>query len=228
MKRLLLILLASLLVFASFVACSDDVEQIPYGNRTQAFYAGMSEGVFWYSAQIVTSGGSTYSYSQATDGVNVTTIVDKAGTANDSYEIFHNGNDMKYIHELNISAKKYDTVITDRGQSFLFEGYNYTMFVNMIKSGEEELNGEKYYCEYFRTTDTAGGSATGYDKYYYKGDTLCAVVTPTIAIYFNEYSAEIPETVYLEAPTDFKAGSLRDEHYVDFSEAFGDISLDLE
>ncbi len=228
MKRLLLIFFAALLILTSFVSCSKDDDQIAYANRTQAFYAGMSKGTFWYSAQIVTSGGTMYSYSQATDGVNVTTIVDKTGTANDSYEIFHNGNDRKYIHKLNTSDKKYDTVITNRGQTFLFEGYNYTMFVNLVKAGEEELNGNNYYCEYFRTTDSAGGSATGYDKYYYEGDTLRAVVTPTLAIYFNEYSTEIPETVYLSAPADYQEGMLIEDQIIEFSDVFGDLSWDFD
>ncbi len=224
MKRLSLIFLAALLMLVSLVSCSDDEEKIAYANRTQAFYAGMSKGTFWYSAQIVTSNGTMYSYSQATDGVNVTTIVDKTGTANDSYEIFHNGNDRKYVHKLNTSAKKYDTLITNRGQTFLFEGYNYTMFVNLVQAGEEELNGKTYYCESFRTTDSAGGSATGYDKYYYEGDTLRAVVTPSLAMYFDEYSSEIPETVFLEAPADYQEGALIEDIVIEYSSVADDLS----
>lgn len=224
MKRLSLMFLAVLLVFASFASCTDKEEQIAYANRTQAFYASMSNGTFWYKAQIVTSNGNMYSYAQATDGVNITTIVDKTGTANDTYEIFHNGNDKKYIQKLNTSDKKYDTVISNRGQTFLFEGYNYTMFVNLVKAGEEELNGNKYYCEYFRTTDSAGGNATGYDKYYYEGDTLRAVVTPSMTMYFDEYSAEIPETVFLEAPKDYKEGMLIDDVVIEYSDLADDLS----
>ena len=229
MKRISLILLSLFILVACFSACNkDDDSQVAYANRTQAFYANMDPNSFWYDAKIVTPTGMTYTYSQATDGLTVTTIVDRDGTANDIYEIFYNGSDMKYIHKLNLSSKKYDTVITKDGHTFLFGDYNYTMFVNLVQAGEEKLGDKTYYCEYFKSTATAGGTATGYDKYYFQGDTLCAVVTPQMEIYFNEYSNTIPEHVYLEVPAGYKAGQLIDNTVLDFSEVFGDISLDLD
>lgn len=230
MKRLLLVLLSACMLVACFSACNDSSEesQTAYGNRTQAFYANMDPSSFWYSATIVTVGGSTYTYTQATDGVTVTTIVDRNGSNNDTYEIFYNGNDMKYVHKLNNAAKRYDTVITEKGQTFLFDGYNYTMFVNLVKAGEEKLGDKTYYCEYFKSTATAGGNATGYDKYYFEGDKLCAVVTPQMEIHFDGYSNVIPENVYLEVPSGYKAGQIQEDVVIDFSEYFGDISLDIE
>ncbi len=230
MKRLSLIFLTLVLLVVTLVSCNngDDESQIAYANRTQAFYAQMSKGVFWYDATVVTAGGTRYSYSQATDGVTVTTIVDKDGTANDSYEIFYNGNENKYYHKLNMSAKKYDTYISNRGQTFLFSGYNYTMFVNLINGAEEQLDGKTYYCETFLSTSAAGGQANGYDKYYYQGDKLCAVVTPSMTIYFNDYSTEIPETIYLEAPADFNEDMLIEDNVIEFSDWIGDMSIDLD
>lgn len=230
MKRLSLILLSLCMLVACFSACNNgsDESQTAYANRTQAFYANMDPNSFWYSATVVTVGGSTYTYSQATDGVTVTTIVDRSGTANDIYEIFYNGNDMKYVHKLNNSAKRYDTVITNQGHDFLFAGYNYTMFVNLVKAGEEKLGDKTYYCEYFKSTATAGGNATGYDKYYFEGDKLCAVVTPQMEIHFDEYSNTIPENVYMEAPKGYQAGEIREENIIDFSDVFGDFSFEEE
>ena len=229
MKRISLLLLAVVLLAATLASCNsgDDESQVVYGNRTQYFYAGMANGVFWYDASIVTASGTMYGYSQATDGVTVTTIVDKTGTANDTYEIFYNGNERKCVHKLNVAAKKYDTWITDKGQAFLFDGYNYTMFVNLISSGEEQLNDRTYYCEVFRSTG-ASGSEVGYDKYYYEGDKLCAVVTPSVTIYFNDYSSEIPETVYMNAPAEYKQGLLIEDNYIEFSDWIGDMSIDLD
>ena len=62
--------------------------------------------------------GSTYDFSQATNGKVVTTIEDHKDNSYDKYHIY----DGSCVHKLNLSAKSYDTLIGPKGQDFLFGG----------------------------------------------------------------------------------------------------------
>ncbi len=222
MKKITAFVCALLMLISVFAACAEDpiVEEI-YTHRTSAFYMNMDPNAFWFKATIAEKSG-LYTITQATDGINTTTIIDHTNNKYDCYDIFHDGTDRKYIHKLNISAKRYDTVLTSNGQRFMFEGYNYTMFANPIAQQEEQFEGETYFCETFKSSEAVGGAASGYDKYYFTGNTLVAVVTPSLTIRFEKYENKIPEDIYMDAPSDFKAGTITEEHSIDFSEFFND------
>ncbi len=212
MKRILSLSLALLMLLLSLCSCNKEEGEGVYDRRTMAFFQLMEEGTFWYDAEVKTATGSTYRLAQATDGVNTTTI------NNDGYEIFHNAADVKCVHEMNVNAKRYDTVITDKGTKFVFSGYNYVMFAEPDYMGDEELDGKTYYVEAFKAPASENSTTTVYDKYFFEGNTLVAVSTPAMTIYFKEYSKEVPSYVYLTPPSDFKAGTIREEHDVDYSD----------
>lgn len=222
MKKITALACALIMLVSVFAACADDpvVEEL-YTHRTSAFYMNMDQNGFWFKATVLDKSG-LYLMTQATDGINTTTVIDHTVNDYDCYEIFHNGSDYKYIHKINVSQKKYDTVLTSNGRDFMFKGYNYTMFANPVSQQEEELDGEVYYCETFKSADAVGGTASGYDKYYFNGNTLVAVVTSSITIRFEEYANEKPSHIYLEAPADFKAGSFTQETSIDYSGFFTD------
>ena len=222
MKKIIALVCAVFMLTSAFAACSDEpIVQEVYAYRTSAFYMNMDPNNFWFKATVSESNG-LYTMIQATDGVNTTTIIDHTNNNYDCYDIFHNGSDRKYIHKLNISAKRYDTYLTSNGQHFMFEGYNYTMFANPVAQQEEQFQGETFFCETFKSAEAVGSNTNGYDKYYFDGNTLVAVVTPSITIRFETYENKIPDDIYLDAPSDFKAGTITEEHSIDFSEFFND------
>lgn len=225
MKKILAVSAALILLLSLLVSCKDDGADSSgtvYGNRTQAFYGNMDQNSFYFSATVIDSSGAVYAMTQATNGLNVTTVIDFSGTTNDSYEIYHYGSDGKYVHQLDVSGKSYDTFLNRTGQDFIFAGYNHTMFMNLYSAGDEELNGEIYYCESFESAASSGGAASGLDKYYFRGDKLVAVVTSDLSLYFSDYSNDIPGSIYLEVPSGFKAGTLTEETEIEFSDFFGE------
>jgi len=216
MKRILTLFVAVLMLLSVFASCSQEETTTSgeglYTRRTLAFFEEMSKGEFWFKANVVKVTGSTYSYTQATNGVTTTTIDD------DGYRIYYNMNGKRYVHEIKVSEKKYDTYINRKGSDFLFKGYNYTQFAEPVYIGEEELDGKTYYCEYFVATTNESGNVTVYDKYFFDGNTLVAVVTPAVTIYFEEYSTEVPDYIFFEPPSDYTAGRLTEETEIDYNE----------
>ena len=228
MKKLIAAILLSALLLA-LASCgngnenSNDISSYP--SRTAAFYGNMDKSSFYFKISF-TNNGSTYTFTQATDGYSVATIEDHENDSLDKYHVF-TGN---AVHKLNFSNSTYDTLITQDGQGFLFEGYEYTMFASPSKKSVEQFEGKSYYCETFSTSSQSGGTATGKNRYFFEEGTLKAIEiiegTETVMVMrFIEYKNEIPQDVYLKAPPGFKANTLEYEQSggINFSEVWGDL-----
>ena len=218
MKRLIAILLV--LLFALPLASCGNV----YTSRTARFYGEIDKSSFWFKAEIMTA-SDTYYYTQAVDSDSVTTIEDHDDDANDGYVIY----DGKYMHQLNVKNKKYDTVKTDSGVKFLFGNNEYSDF-NLPDDVTEQatFRGNTYYCESFNTIDDKG-NAKGVNKYYYDGERLVGIewyegnglVT---LLTMDTYSNQIPEGIYTSIPADYKAGTFTAEQIIPPSETPGGSS----
>lgn len=202
MKRILILAFA-VLAMLSFSACSKDED-----TRTYYFYNGINKESFWFHGTI-TKDGETYRYAQALDSDSVTTIEDHDNNEDDGYAIYELDN--CYLHSLNFTTKKYDTTVTTDGVKFLFGNNEASQFRAPDDTEEEaEFEGETYYCEIFETVDE-NGDEIGENKYYFDGMTLVAIewiedgeVVTTLRI--EEYTNEIPKSVYTSVPDSFKAG----------------------
>lgn len=208
MKRILLILLTFLFVF-SLSSCSKPK------TRTAQFYESIDSSSFWYQGDVV-KGGKTYVYTQAVDSDSCTTIEDYAKDANDGYVIY----DGTHLHQLNMKTKRYDTVKTADGVGFLFGTNDFKDF-NKPKSVIESAYFEQveYYCEVFSVVDEKGNEV-GENKYYFDNDRLVAIQwyengTLTATLKMKDYSNQIPEDIYTDIPSDFKAGTYTVEQVVD-------------
>lgn len=228
MKRILALLLVLAAVFA--VGCQGDGEESvdisAYPSRTAAFFGTMDKSSFWFSMSF-TNNGETYDFAQATDGKTVTTIETHKDHSRDRYDIY-NG-DLQ-IHQLHIGNRSYDTIVGAIGQEFIFADYEADMFSNPTERKMAEFEGESCYCETFVTTKNSGGSATGFNRYYFDEKNRLVAFEwvengkTVMTMRFVEYSNTIPEDVYLSAPSDFKRGTLQVENPgVDYSEIWGDI-----
>lgn len=228
MKKLIAAILFAV-VLVALAACGSGDESSTdlsgYTSRTAAFYGNMNKNSFYFKMNF-TNGGTTYTFTQATDGLSVATIEDHENDANDKYQVF-TGN---LVHKLNFQAKTYDTLITTNGQGFLFEGYDYTMFSAPSRTSVETFEGKSYYCETFSTVSQTGGAVSGKNRYFFEGNTLKAIEIiegnqTVMTMRFIEYSNEIPQNVYLEAPEGFTANTLEYEQstIIDFSQLWGDL-----
>lgn len=216
MKRFLILLLLGAMLL-SLAACGES-----YKSRTAEFYGSINKTSFWYRGE-VTSGTTVYTYTQAVDADSCTTIEDHEKDSEDGYVIY----DGKYLHQLNLSSKKYDTLETNNGVEFLFGKNDYSEFnYPEITTDAAILDGKTYYCETFKVIDE-NGNETGENKYYFTDNRLVAVqwvsdgeVTATLRI--EDYSETIPEDIYTSVPENFKAGTFTTEQVLDPSEVFGE------
>lgn len=208
MKRILMLLLTVVLAFSLF-ACSKPK------SRTAQFYESIDKTSFWYKGEVI-KGGKSYVYTQAVDSDSCTTIEDHAKDSDDGYVIY----DGTHLHQLNIKARRYDTVKTADGVSFLFGENDFKDF-NKPKSVFESAYFEQvsYYCEVFSVVDEKGNEI-GENKYYFDNDRLVAIQwyengNLSATMKMTEYSNQIPEDIYTSVPSDFKAGTYTAEQVVD-------------
>ncbi len=219
MKRFFILALAVLMI-VPFCACSDD----GYGNyptKTSAFYGTMNHDEFWFEMTYTDKSGS-FNMIQATNGKNVTTIIDREGKVNDEYSI----NVGDAVHTLDLEKKKYDTLITEKGQVFLFSDYDASMFTNPRSVDEEKFDGKTYHCETYTTTSYTGESLSGQNKYYFDGNELVAIEIiengeKMITMRMKDYANSIPSNIYVEIPSGFKAGTLASEYDIDYKDYWG-------
>ncbi len=223
MKRILAILLSLVMIVLPLASC-DEGDTSHYNTRTAAFYGGISKDSFYFKMTF-TNNGETYVFTQATNGKTVTTIEDRDGTANDTYNIV----DGNAVHALDLKSKEYDTIINGKGQSFLFADYTASMFQNAKKVSNEEFEGKKYYCEVFSTSSYSDGSFSGENRYYFDGNKLKAIEIIDggkliMVMRMTEYSNKIPDDIYLNAPKDFTPGTLQVETEIDYNEYWGNLT----
>jgi hypothetical protein len=227
MKRIIVVAIAILMLLASFVACDKetDVYEIDksYDSRTAAFYGHIAENQFFWFDMDLTQNGETHNFVQATNGNNVTTILDFENNANDKYEIAVKGEKAAIVHTIHLNEKKYDTTISEQFQDFLFGGEDPKAFSEPDWSGDTEFQGVTLYCEMFKVASNDGGVIDGYNKYYYDEGRLVAVEIAqndkvTMTMQLKEYGVEVPEGIYLNPPTDFKKGTFQVESVIDYSE----------
>ena len=211
MKRIICLLTAVIFVFA-LVSCSeDDNVNTNYPSRTAAFYGTMGKDGFYFKMNF-TNNGATYQFTQATNGIVVTTIEDHKDNSKDGYYIF----DGNALHILDTANKRYNTIVGNvKAQGFLFEGYTPDMFANPNSSAVEQFEDASYYCETFSTVAT-NGVTNGKNKYYFDGNQLKAVEIieggkTVMVMRFLEYSNEIPDGVYFAPPKGYKATTLQIE-----------------
>lgn len=223
MRRIISIFTVMLLLI-SLASCGDGGDASSQGgsaypSRTAEFYGTMDMNSFWFTMEF-TNNGATYGFTQATNGNVVTTIEDYDNDSLDTYEIY----DGKCVHKLNISGSSYNTAIGLEGQTFLFAGYDASMFVNPSTNGVKTFEDVSYHCESF-VTKSMSGSGSGVNNYYFDGDRLKAVEIidggeTVMVMRIKDYSNTVPSDIYLSAPSGFKAGEL--EYYApDISD--GDI-----
>lgn len=233
MKRIILIAIAVLMVLTSFVACNKetDVYKIDksYDSRTSAFYGHISKNQYFWFDMDLTQNDETYNFVQATNGNNVTTILDYEGTARDSYQIATKGTNAAVVHTLHIADQKYDTDITESFQDFLFGGEDPNAFSEPNWTGDADFEGTTYYCEQFEVASGEGSGVDGYNNYYYSEGRLVAVEIlqndkVTMTMKFKEYGIEVPDYIYLTPPSDYKKGTFRVESVIDY----GSMGWDME
>ncbi len=230
MKRITAIIITVLLL-VSLVACNGEGNtssqpETVYPSRTAEFYGEMDMNSFWFTMEF-TNNGSTYDFTQATDGKVVTTIEDHSNDSLDKYQLY----DKKCIHKLYVNRSYYDTVVGAPGQAFLFEGYTATMFAKPSTSSVKTFEGKSYYCESFATQTMSGSSYGGKNNYYFEEDGRLAVIEITegsktvMVMRIKDYSNTIPSDIYLSIPSGFKAGELQyqapDVSYDDVSDEWG-------
>ena len=226
MKRIVFIAIAIIMILTSFVACNqdNDIYQIDksYDSRTAAFYGHINENqYFWFDMDYIQE-KETYKFIQATNGKNVTTILDYEDNSRDSYVIAVKGENAALVHTLRFAEKKYDTTIAEEFQDFLFGGENPQAFSEPNWSGDAEFEGTTYYCEMFEVASSEGGEINGTNKYYFDEGRLVAVEIAendkvTMTMKFNEYGIEVPDHIYLTPPSDFEKGTIIVESVIDYN-----------
>lgn len=205
MKRIIALSLVFVMLFA-FTACKEkDEYDTSYPSRTAAFYGNMNPESFYFAMRF-TNNGATYDFAQATNGKTVTTLEDHSDNSYDKYHIY----DGSCVHKLDLSAKKYDTLVGPKGQEFIFGGYTSEMFNSPSSAGVGEFEGQEYYCESFVT------AGSGRNNYYYDGYDLKVIEIiengkTVMVMRIKEFSNTIPDDVYLSIPSGFKAGQLEYE-----------------
>ncbi len=232
MKRIVSILLLVTFLALALASCEKSVYEIDtsMSSRTAAFYNHIKQNdCFWFEMEL-TNLQESYKFTQATNGANVTTILDYKGDTRDSYEIACTGEKSAIVHTLYIADRKYDSKITENYQKFLFEGENPETYANPTWTGDAEFDGKTYYAEQFETAPADGGGINGTNTYYFEEGRLIAVEVvemgfTTMTMRFSEYGIELPANIYIEAPADFKKGTIEIESYIDFeSMGWGDYS----
>ena len=226
MKRIILVALAIVMLITTLVACNKeknvyDIDK-SYDSRTAAFYGHIQENQFFWFDMYLTQDKLTYRFTQATNGKNVTTILDYEDNSKDSYEIVIKGENQAVVHNLNLAEKKYDTTMTDKYQDFLFGGEDPKAFENPTWSGDATFEGQTYYCEKFEVASASGSAVDGYNNYYFEEGRLIAVEIiqkdkVTMLMKFNEYGIELPDDIYITPPTDFKKGIFQIESVIDYT-----------
>ena len=209
MKRILLVLCA-LVLLLPLASCGPN-----YKTRTAEFYGNIDKTSFWYTGE-VTSGKTVYFYTQAVDADSCTTIENHNDDSKDGYVIY----DGTYLHSLNLSSKKYDTLKTENGVDFLCGQNEYKEYNNAQMTTDAAIfDGQARYCEVFAVVDD-DGNEIGENKYYFDETRLIAIewlengeITATLRM--QEYSNSIPEDIYVSLPEDFKAGTYTAEQVVD-------------
>lgn len=215
-----IILAVALVGLILFLALRDEKPQ----TKTAEFYASIDVNNFWYDAQVIES-KDKYSYAQAVKNGVVTTIEDREGTEEDSYQIFYKN----YIHKLNLTTKVYDTEVTSTGDNpmgirLLFAAYDFRSFNDPKSTGDELLEGKYYYCETFDAVDSKG-KVVGENKYYFENERLKAIVWTeeskmTRIMYLNDYAVSAPYDIYFAPPSDFTAGQLTQTDHFDYSDLY--------
>lgn len=209
MKKYISLILLVFMLVSALASCGPN-----YKSRTAEFYGNIGEESFWYTGT-VTKGTTVYDYTQAIDADSVTTIEDHDDDDEDGYVIF----DGKYLHQLDVKKKKYDTLQTDKGVKFLFADRDYADY-NSPERTEENVTFDNKLCtcEVFTTVDSEGNEV-GENKYYYVDDRLYAVVwleegETSTTLVISDYSNTIPEDIYTSLPEDFKAGTFTAEQVI--------------
>ncbi len=233
MKRIIALVIAALMLVFAFAACGEDEADLykvdeGYATRAAAFYGRMNKNNF-YAKMTLTVNNETYSFTQATNGANITTIADFEGTERDSYKIFVKNTEKRCVHTLDIANKKFDTLITDNGQDFLLADYTANMFKYPSKTGDADFNGKTYYCEVYDSAAPGSSEVTGQDRYYFDEGKVVAIEILsgkeiTMTIVFEEYSNAIPNDIYVTVPDGFKGGTVQNEVIVDYNSLWGDMS----
>lgn len=174
---------------------------------------------FWFEMEIV-SDKQTYRFTQATNGVNITSILDYEGDSNDVYEVIEFKEELAHIHTLNFKEKKYDTSITKNYQDFLFKGEKAETYANPSQKGSSK-NKDYQYFEKFDTSSSESGKIDGCNIYYFNDNRLeCIEVVEngnvTMTMKFVDYGVEVPDDIYLTPPSDFKKGTLQVDTTIDY------------
>ncbi len=222
MKRITALVIAALMLVCALAACDKDNVDPLYPTRAAAFYGKMSKSNdFWFEMSF-TNNGVTYDFTQAKTSSSVTTISDFEGDVNDSYEIAIIGQNGARVHVLNIKEKYYDTIIAANYQDFLFAGYESSMFSSPVSTGDEEFEGETYYCETYETASQEGGAVDGLNKYYFTKGRLNAVEViesgkTVMVMRFKDYGDKIPSDIHIKIPEGFEGKTMQVESIIDFS-----------
>lgn len=190
-------------------------------KTTREFYELINRSeTFWFKMEIV-SGDDRYYFTQATDGKSIASVIDYNTKSDYRYEITEFKDGLAYVHTLNFIDKKYDTLVTETYQSFLFGDEDPKAFSKPSQKGDIQKKEKTFYCEKFETASSDGGAVDGFNAYYFEDGRLALVEVNekgvlTMTMRVLDYGTEIPDDICLTPPADFAKGNIEIDTTIDF------------